>query len=150
MTETPKKTPEECIDALEEAMGTILDMLENLTKKVDEVDKKTVKKSTGLFGGKRTKTAIKDTKTGKIYASKAATGKALYGEVENGDPADHFLWYKLQAAYPDRFTDASDEEANKVWEDERIAREKEVEESNKKLEAERKAAEAKEKAEAKK
>jgi len=143
-TEDKAKTPEQRIDALEEAVGTILDMLESISKKVDEVDRKTVKKAAGLFGGKRTKTAIKDTKTGKVYSSKAATGKALYAEVENGDPGDHFLWYKLQAAYPDRFVEASEEETNKVWEDERIAREKEVEESNKRLAAEEAKAKAEE------
>ncbi len=150
MVTEDKKTPEQRIEALEDAVGTILDMLENLTKQIADVDKKAVKKASGLFGGKRTKTAIKDTKTGKIYSSKAATGKALYAEVEKGDPADHFLWYKLQAAFPDRFVDASDEEAQKVWEAERVAREKEVEEANKKLAAEeatKKAEEAKAKAE---
>lgn len=141
-----EKTVEERVEALEEAISTILDLVESLTQKVAEVDKKAVKKSTGLFGGKRTKTAIKDTKTGSIYASKAATAKALYKEVENGDPGDHFLWYKLQAAFPDRFVDASEEEAQKVWAEESAQREKEVEEANKRLaeeEAKKKAEEAK-------
>ena len=149
--EGQERTLEERIAAVEDALGTLLDMTEDLSKKLTEVDKKTVKKASGLFGGKRTKTAVKDTKTGTIYPSKAATAKALYKEVENGDPGDHFLWYKLIAAFPERFVDAGEEEAKKVWEAEAKVREKEVEESNKKLEAERvakEAAEAKTKAEA--
>ena len=147
MTE-PKKTIEERMDAVEEAMTTILDMLEAQAKKIAEVDKKAVKKSTGLFGGKRTKTAIKDTVTGKIYPSKARLGKELAGKegFEGIDPGNNFAYYQLISKAPERFVTASDEEAEKVWEAERIAREKEVEEANKKLAAEeekKKAEEAK-------
>lgn len=133
------KTTEERVEALEEAVTTVLDMLEQISKKMGDLDKRTVKKATGLFGGKRTKTAIKDTTTGKIYPSKAATGKELFKEVENGDPADHFLWYKLIAKFPDRFVDASAEEAESVWAEEKAKLEAEVEEANKKIEAEEKA-----------
>ncbi len=146
MSET--KTPEERLDALEEAAGTILDMVEDLTKKIAEVDKKAVKKSTGLFGGKRKKTAIKDTITGTIYPSKARLGKELAGKegFEDIDPGNNFAYYQIIAKAPERFVDASDEESTKVWEDEAAARAKEVEEANKKLakeEADKKAEEAK-------
>lgn len=136
-----EKTPEQRLEALEEGMTSVLDLVEQLTKRITEVDKKAVKKSTGLFGGKRTKTAIKDKTTNKIYPSKAATGKALYGEIEGGDPADHFMWYKLIAKFPDRFEelDAEAPEAKKVWAEEKAQIEKEVEEAQAKLDAEAKA-----------
>ena len=146
---TEPKTIDERMEAVEGAMTTILDMLESQAKKIAEVDKKAVKKSSGLFGGKRQKTAIKDTKTGKIYPSKARLGKELSGKegFEGIDPGNNFAYYQIVAKAPDRFVDASDEEAEKAWEVERVAREKEVEEANKKL-AEEEAAKAKAEAEA--
>ncbi len=136
----PTKTIEERMSALEDATGTILDMLEGLTKKVTEVDKATVKKTKGLFGGKRTKTAIKDTKTGTIYPSKARMGKELAGkdDFKDLDPGNNFVYYQIIGKAPDRFVDASDEEAEKVWEAEKARIAKEVEEANKRLQAEQK------------
>ena len=142
-TEDKEKSPEERIQALEEAISTILDMLESLTKKVSEVDKKAVKKSAGLFGGKRKKTAIKDTKTGTIYASKAQLGKKLASEFSL-DPGNNFVYYQIIAKAPERFVDASDEEAEKTWADEKVQVEKERAEAQKKLDEEEKAKAAEE------
>ncbi len=133
--EEKPKTAEERIAGLEEATGAILDMLEGLTKKISEVDKKAVKKSTGLFGGKRTKTAIKDTQTGKIYASKAQMGKSIAAEMSL-DPGNNFVYYQIVAKAPERFVDATDEEAEKAWADEKAQVEKDRAEAQKKLDAE--------------
>ena len=129
------KTTEERITSLEDGMGTILDMLEGLTKKVTEVDKKAVKKSSGLFGGKRTKTAIKDTTNGKIYASKAQMGKVMAKEF-GLDPGNNFVYYQIIAKAPERFVDASEEEATKAWEAEKAQIEKDRAEAQTKLDAE--------------
>jgi len=134
-SETGKEQPKTKLDALEETVVKMIDMLEELAKRIEKVEKTAVKKSTGLFGGKRTRTAIKDTKTGAIYVSKAAVGKNLAGEF-NLDPLDHFAWYKITALEPDRFVEAGEEEAQKVWKEEEEKRAKEVEESNKRLAAE--------------
>ncbi len=138
MAETTEKTTEERVGAIEEALGTILDMLEEQTRKIAEVDKKSVKKSTGLFGGKRKKTAIKDTTTGTIYPSKARLGKELAGtaDFKDIDPGNNFSYYQIIAKAPERFVDADDEEAEKVWKEEAAVREKEVEEANKRIAAE--------------
>jgi len=124
--------PKTKVDALEEAMLSLMEMVETLGERIGKIEKTAVKKSTGLFGGKREKTAIRDTKTGKIYPSKAAVGKALAGEFEL-DPLDHFSWYKIISKAPDRFVSASEEEAQKVWKEEEEKRAKEVEEANKKI-----------------
>lgn len=135
-------TPEEekRVKALEDGLGSALDLVEELTKKVADVDRKAVKKSTGLFGGKRVKTAIKDTTTGTVYPSKSAVGKALYGEIDDGDPADRFIWYKLQAKFPERFAelDAESAEAKKSWETEKADADKEQANRQAKLDAEAK------------
>ena len=148
--EQEPKTLEERVDAMEGGVTTILDLLENLTKRIEEVDKKAVKKSAGLFGGKRTKTAIKDTKTGTVYPSKARLGKELAGKegFEGIDPGNNFAYYQIIAKAPDRFVDASAEEAEKVWAEEKVRREAEVAEANKRL-AEEEAAKQKAEAEAK-
>ena len=134
-----KEQPKSRIDILEETVLSLIDKVEELTNTVAKVEKTAVKKSTGLFGGKREKTAIMDTTTKKVYPSKAAVGKALYGEIEGGDPGDHFIWYKLQTKYPERFVNATAEQAEKVWADEKLKQEKEVAEANVRLEAEAKA-----------
>jgi len=118
----------EVVQNLAEAMPTIIGMLEDLKKT-------TVKKSAGLFGGKRTKTAILDTVTKKIYPSKAAVGKLL-GKEFGCDPNDNFAWYKIIAKAPDRFKDASAEEAEKAWAEQEAALQRSVDEENKKLAAE--------------
>ena len=137
-----EETQPDRVEALEKAVGTIADLIESLVKEIDGLKKSTVKKSTGLFGGKRTKTAIKDTKTGKIYPSKANMGKQVAAEFDL-DPGNNFVYYQIILKAPDRFVEASDEEAEKVWKEEEAKRAKEVEEENKRLEAERQAEAAK-------
>lgn len=144
-----EKTVEQRMEALEDATTTILDMVESLTKKVSDVDKRAVKKSTGLFGGKRTKTAIKDTATGTIYPSKARMGKELAGkgDFKDLDPGNNFVYYQIVAKAPDRFVDASEGEAEKVWAEEAKRQEAEVAERQAQMdkeEEEKKAKEAKE------
>ena len=135
---TKEPTVEERVSAVEEAVTTVLDMLEDLTKKFGDLDKKTVKKASGLFGGKRKKMAIKDTTTGTIYPSKSAVGKALYGEIDGGDPGDHFLWYKLLTKFPDRFEELDPEsaEAKGAWKKEADALAKQVADNQAKQDAE--------------
>ncbi len=135
-TTADETKPKSRIENLEDTVLQLIDKIQELETRQDKLEKSTVKKSTGLFGGKRGKVAIKDTKTGSIYPSKASVGKALYAEVEGGDSGDHFMWYKLQAKFPERFVEASDVEANKVWEEEKARMEAEVAEANKKLAAE--------------
>lgn len=132
------KTVEARLDDLESAIKTMLDMLEDVTKKIAEVDKKAVKKSSGLFGGKRTKTAIKDTKTGTVYASKAQMGKRVAAEF-GLDPGNNFVYYQIITKAPDRFVDAGEEESAKAWADEKVRVEKERAEAQAKLDAEAKA-----------
>jgi len=133
------------VEVLEETVLELIDKVEEQGKTIAGLEKTVVKKSTGLFGGKREKTAIKDSETGKIYPSKASVGKALATLIEGGDPGDHFMWYKLQAKFPQSFVVASTEEAEKVWADEKARQETEVAEANARLEAERKAKETAEK-----
>jgi len=134
--------PKTKIDALEETVLKLIDMMEEISKRMDKLEKTTVKKSAGLFGGRRTRVAIKDTKTGKIHVSKAAVGKAMADEF-GLDATDHFAWYKIQAAAPDRFVEASEKEAEEAWKAEDEERAKAVEEANKKLAEEAAQAEAK-------
>lgn len=134
--EAKPKTVEERVAMIESALGTLLEVITTQAKEIEALKKSTIKKATGLFGGKREKRAIKDTKTGTVYPSLSAVGKALYTEVENGDPADHFMWYKLQAKFPDRFATASQEEAEKAWKVEADAKQAEVDAANAKIKAE--------------
>lgn len=129
------KEPEEKKDkGIEEVVLSLIDKVEELTKKIDGLEKTSVKKSAGLFGGKRQKTAIKDTKTGKIYPSKAAIGKNFAGEF-GLDVTDNFAWYKIISQAPDRFVEATEEEAQKAWADQEAQLQKSVDEANKKIAA---------------
>jgi len=120
--------------AIEEVVGTLIDSVEALTKRIDALEKTSVKKSAGLFGGKREKTAIKDTKTGTIYPSKASVGKNLAGEFKL-DVTDNFAWYKIISQAPDRFVAAGEEEAAKAWAEQEAQLQKSVDEANKKIAA---------------
>jgi len=138
---------------MEDILTGALELIEKLSGRMDtfekgltSVEKKASGKATGLFGGKREKTAIKDTKTGILYSSKAAVGKKLAAEF-GADPGDHFAWYKIQAKAPDRFINATPEEAAKIWAEDKAAQDKKIEESNKRL-AEEEAAKAKAEADA--
>jgi len=55
-----------------------------------------------LFGGKRERIEIRDIETGIIYKSKYEAGKKLAALV-GGEPSDHFVWYKILRAFPNRF-----------------------------------------------
>lgn len=101
------------IDALEDNLLELISVMEGLSGRMDKLEASAVKKSPGRFGGKRERTATKDVTTGVVYISKAAVGKALAGEID-ADPLDHFVFYKLVKAFPDRFVDATPEEKAKV------------------------------------
>ena len=130
--------PKTKIDQLEDSILELIDMVGAIGERMDKLEKTAVKKSTGLFGGKRGRIAIKDTTTGIVYVSKASVGKALAGEADT-DPLDHFAWYKLQAKFPDRFVEATAEEKTKVEAEEKARVEREVAEANAKIAAEAKA-----------
>jgi len=127
-----EEKPKSRIEALEDTVLEIAEKLEELVKSQATLSKTTVKKSAGLFGGKRERIAIKDTQTGEIYVSKAAVGKALATEADS-TAEDHFAWYKLIAKFPDRFVDASANEKAKVEKEDAERMAKEVEESNVRL-----------------
>ncbi len=135
--------PKTKVDQLEESLLELIDMVSGVVERMDKLEKTTLTKPKGLFGGKRGRIAIKDTTTGTVYVSKAAVGKALAKEADT-DPLDHFAWYKLQAKFPDRFVDASEEEKTKVEAEEKARVEKEVAEANKRIAAEEAAEKAKE------
>lgn len=103
--EGQKKT---VLDTIKEQLATIMETLEAHGKAIEDLKKRAPKKQ--LFGGKSERRAIVDTKTGKTYVSLSAMGKALAGEADTA-PDDHFAYYKLQAKFPDRFRDATEEEA---------------------------------------
>lgn len=145
------QTVEERISALEDAIETILDVVEAQGKKLAEVDKKVPKASKGLFGGKRkSEFGTKDTVTGIVYPTKAAVGKALASEF-GLDPLVSTVYYTIAAKAPERFVDATEAETTKSRDDAKAKRDKEVEAANLRLAAEEKTkkdAEAKAKAEA--
>lgn len=63
----------------------------------------------GLFAGRRVAVPVIDTKTNRVYHSKAACGKVLALEADTVT-TDHFAWYKLLNKFPNRFRDATDDE----------------------------------------
>jgi len=134
--ETPKKEVKKEVTLADvvEVVNTLVNRMEEIAKEVENLKKTSVKKSAGLFGGKRQKTAIKDTETGKIYPSKASVGRNLAGEFKL-DVTDNFAWYKITSQAPDRFVAASDEEAQKAWADQEAQLQKSVDEANKKIAA---------------
>jgi hypothetical protein len=132
-------TPEERIAALESVVMELIDKVEANTKAVENVKKTAVTKPKGLFGGKRTPTPTKDLKTGKVYESKAAVGKAFAAEA-GADPLNTMAYYTVMTKLKmpdqtDRFVDANAEEAAKALADKDARIAKEVEESNAKIAA---------------
>ncbi len=116
--EEPKRvvlTVEARLSLLEEAFD---ELITKVTESLDEI-KEEVKKAPavkrGLFGGKRTRTPVKDTSTNVVYLSKSHCGQAL-ADLVGTDALDHFAFYKLQAAFPERFVEASEAEAAKAKE----------------------------------
>ncbi len=138
-SKTGADKPKTKIDQLEESLLELIDMVGGVVERMDKLEKTAITKPKGLFGGKRGRIAIKDTTTGVVYVSKAAVGKALATEADT-DGLDHFAWYKLQAKFPDRFVDATEEEKAKVEAEEKARVEKEVAEANARIAAEEKAA----------
>ncbi len=127
------------VDILEDAITELIDLVGALSKKVDTLEKTTGKKA-GLFGGKRQRTAIRDTKSGTVYISKASCAKSVAAEFKL-DPLDSFAWYKIQAQDPDRFVEATEEEKTKAEATEAARVEKNRAEAQAKLDAEVKAEE---------
>ena len=68
----------------------------------------------GLFGGKRVRTPIRDTKTGAIYRSKYQAGKVLATEA-GANPTDRFAWYKLISRFPERFVEVTSEKSGEAY-----------------------------------
>ncbi len=162
-TENENKTPEEVevpasdserIGALESVVMELIDKVEAMTKLVEEVKKTAVTKPKGLFGGKRQPTPTKDLKTGTVYPSKAALGKALAAEA-GADPLDTMAYYTViknlkMADNSDRFANASEEEGAKALAEKKAQIAADVAEANVRLEKEAAEKAAKEKAAAKK
>lgn len=123
------------LEVLEDNVLSLMETVETLTKDVEAIRKAVPKK--GLFGGKREKVAILDTETNVVYPSKSAVGKALAESID-ADPLDHFAWYKLMTAFPDRFQEltAEDPRAQASWTKQKAELEAEVAEANKRLAAE--------------
>jgi len=135
---TPK-TAEQRLDAIEGVVFEVLDKLEALAKDFAGLQKSAVTKPKGLFGGKRTPTPMKDLKTGIVYASKAAVGKALAAEA-GADPLDSMAYYTVIKVLrmpdkdaSDRFAPASEEEGAKAREEAKAKLQAEVDAANAKI-----------------
>lgn len=137
----PKVDVEQRISNIEDALSRLIDVVADQGKKVEAAQSAGAEKK-GIFGGKRGRVAIKDTKTGATYASQAQVTKKLAAEFSL-DPLDHFACYKIFAKEPTRFIRLSGAEAEAVWkaDDERV--EAEVDAANKKLQEEQALADAK-------
>ncbi len=110
--ETPATpTPEKRLESLEDALSEMVDLLQDLNSRMEALEKNTVKKKSGLFGGKTKPRAIKDSKTGIVYTSLTALGKACAHEIGVDPLADKFVFYKLDKAFPDRFVEPTEAEA---------------------------------------
>lgn len=131
MVDTPV---EQRVSNIEEALGKLIDVVADLGKKL-ETAQKTTTKAKGLFGGKREHVAMKDTKTGKLYPSKARLAKELAPEFGLSQD-DHFAIYKIMAKAPDRFVEATSDEAQSTWDEEKAQIAREVEAMNKAIAAE--------------
>jgi hypothetical protein len=123
---------------VENAVLTMLDKVEELVNQIADVKKSGgEKKTTQRAGADHSRKAVKDTKTGKIYPSKFATGKAVISEErpkdEKGelDPLNTWAWYRLTKLYPDRFVEATEEEAKATWAKVDAEQQAEVEAANK-------------------
>jgi hypothetical protein len=143
------------VETLETTMKEMLKALTTINATVGEIATKqaaapaaaaapgTAAKKTVKFGGKGQSgpMAVFDTKTNIAYPSKASAGKAVVSEYKdkNGaalDIKDTFVWYKIIAADPTRFRDATPEETAKVQAERKATQEKEKAEAQAKLDAE--------------
>ena len=111
-------TLSERVTNLEDVLTELLDKFEEQAKAVETLKKTTVSKPKGKFGGNRTRTPIKDLKTGKLYVSKAQAGKVFASEV-GMEPSNTFAWYTVEKQIrmddnSPRFVMASPEESAKI------------------------------------
>lgn len=134
-----KELPKSKVEILEETVLGLIDTVEDLAKKVDGLEKTAVKRTTQRFGAEHGRKAVKDTKTGDIYPSKFAAGKALAREYEL-DPFDTKVYYQIVKKDPERLAEASEEEAAAAWAKADAELAAEVEAANKAAEVEAKEA----------
>lgn len=144
--EAEVKTVEDRMAAVEEVVFELIDRVEKLSKEQATIKKTAGGKPRGLFGDKRKPVPMKDLKTGIVYPSKAALGKALAIEA-GGDPGDTMVYYTVikELKMDDktaRFAEASPEEGQKAREDRQKQIEAEVAAANARMDAERAAATA--------
>lgn len=146
------QTIEERMEAVESVVMELITKVEELAKNFEGFKKTAITKPKGLFGGKRTPSPMKDLKTGKVYPSKAAVGKAFAAEA-GGDPLDTMVYYTVIKTLKmpdgaDRFVEAPAEEAAKAREEYQKQVQAEVDRRNAELDAEAAKTQAEKKAEA--
>jgi len=142
-TQEPARTADQRFEAIEGVVIELIDRVEKLTKEYEGFKKQAVTKPKGLFGGKRTPSPTKDLKTGVVYASKAAVGKALAAEA-GANPLDTMAYYTVLKVLKmpdgsDRFVNASEDEGKAAREEYQKTVQAEVDATNARLEAEEKA-----------
>ena len=132
--QAPEAKPKTRLDILEERLAAIEEVVNEALKNMEGLKKQvgSVAAPKGLFGGKRERVAMKDTKTGVVYPSKAALGRALATEF-GVDMDDHFSYYKVISAAPDRFAEAPEAEAKAAWDKVDAEKQALVDEANRKL-----------------
>lgn len=108
MVEEPGKQ-KTVLDVIKEQIASLVETVTALAADVEELKKRPYAKRQ-LFGGKSERRPVVDTTTGTVYVSLSAVGKALAKEADT-TPDDHFAYYKLSTKFPDRFRDATEEEA---------------------------------------
>lgn len=116
---------EDEVKGFKDVLGELVNSVEAVAKSQEALSKVAVKKSTQRFGQKHERTAVKDTKTGKIYPSKFASGKALASEYDGLDPLNPQVYYQIMKKDPTRLVEATTEESAKAWKenDDKIAAE---------------------------
>lgn len=106
---TPDGKQKTVLDVIKEQLAEITEKLAAHDEILEELKKRPYAKRQ-LFGGKSERRPIMDTDKNVTYVSMSAAGKALAAEAGT-TPDDHFAFYKLQTKFPDRFRDATEEEA---------------------------------------
>ena len=108
------------VEVLEETLFELIDNMEKMATEVSilktdvaRLSKGAIKKPKGLFGGERTPVAILDTKTKVLYPSQASTARELAHEIGES-PDNHFAWYPLNKAFPDRFERVSEDDTRVI------------------------------------
>ena len=118
---TEPEVKKSVLDVIKDTIAELVTKVDEMSVRLDEVEKRPYTKKR-LFGGKAERHPIVDTTNNVVYVSMSAAGKALAGEAGTA-PDDHFAFYKLQSKFPERFRDATEEEAGvaQAEEDARIA-----------------------------